>query len=49
VTVTTRPTARADWSETAGEILKFSDSSIVDHLNAITLDFVLPVWATSCK
>jgi hypothetical protein len=28
--------------QTAGEILKFSDSSFVDHLNGITLNFVLP-------
>jgi opacity protein-like surface antigen len=28
--------------QTAGEILRFSDSSFVDHLNGITLNFVLP-------
>ena len=28
--------------QTAGEILKFSESSFVDHLNGITLNFVLP-------
>ena len=27
---------------TAGEILKFSESSFVDHLNGITLNFLLP-------
>ena len=28
--------------QTAGEILKISDGSFVDHLNGITLNFVLP-------
>ena len=28
--------------QTAGEILRFTDSSFVDHLNGITLNFVLP-------
>ena len=28
--------------QTAGEILRFTDSSYVDHLNGITLNFVLP-------
>ena len=28
--------------QTAGEILKLSDASFVDHLNGITLNFVLP-------
>ena len=28
--------------QTAGEILKISESSFVDHLNGITLNFVLP-------
>jgi hypothetical protein len=28
--------------QTAGEILKISESSLVDHLNGITLNFVLP-------
>lgn len=28
--------------QTAGEILKFSESSFVDHLNGITLNFLLP-------
>ena len=28
--------------QTAGEILQISDSSFVDHLNGITLNFVLP-------
>lgn len=28
--------------QTAGEILKISDDSFVDHLNGITLNFVLP-------
>jgi hypothetical protein len=28
--------------QTAGEILKLSDGSFVDHLNGITLNFVLP-------
>lgn len=28
--------------QTAGEILKITESSFVDHLNGITLNFVLP-------
>lgn len=28
--------------QTAGEILRFTDSAFVDHLNGITLNFVLP-------
>lgn len=28
--------------QTAGEILRFTDSSFVDHLNGVTLNFVLP-------
>ena len=35
-------TSITGMGQTAGEILRFTDSSFVDHLNGITLNFVLP-------
>ena len=35
-------TVLTGMGQTAGEILKISESSFVDHLNGITLNFVLP-------
>jgi hypothetical protein len=44
VTVTNPANDRSvkGMGQTAGEILKISDGSFVDHLNGITLNFVLP-------
>ena len=44
VTVTNPATGKSitGMGQTAGEILKISESSFVDHLNGITLSFVLP-------
>lgn len=44
VTVTNSANGKSitGMGQTAGEILRFTDSSFVDHLNGITLNFVLP-------